>query len=99
MNVIEKLKKLTEERGWSEYRLVKKSGLPPPTIANIFHHDTTPSIYTLEELCKTFGITLSQFFSESSSVYLSDEQRNLLTVWAHLSETQRELLVKLMETM
>jgi len=100
MNVINKLKEMTEERGWSEYRLVKESGLAPSTISNIFHRNTTPSIYTLEELCKTFDITLSQFFNENDSlIYASEEQNRLLKMWSHLSEKQRSLMLDLIETM
>lgn len=99
MNVSQKIKKLTEERGWSEYRLVKESKLPTSTIANIFHRDTTPSISTLEAICNTFGITLSQFFSDDDMVSLSPEQAALLKQWGYLSPEQRHLLSELMKTM
>lgn len=74
IDVAQKIKELTKERGWSEYRLVKESDLPASTIANIFHRDTTPSISTLSVLCDTFGITLSQFFSEGDTISLSSDQ-------------------------
>ena len=47
MDVIKKIKDLTAERGWSEYRLSKESGIAPSTIANIFHRDTLPNVITL----------------------------------------------------
>ena len=78
MDVIEKIKELAKNRGWTEYRLVKKSGLSASTISNIYHRNTIPSIPTLEVLCDTFGITLSQFFSEGSVISLSEEQEKLL---------------------
>lgn len=99
MDVSQKIKILTKEKGWSEYRLVKESNLPPSTIANIFHRNTTPSISTLEALCNTFGITLSQFFSDGEMVALSPEQALLLKQWGCLSPQQRHLLSELMKTM
>lgn len=99
MDVTKKIKKLTTERGWSEYRLVKESGLPTSTIANIFHRDTVPSISTLDAICRSFGITLSQFFGEGEEVILSKEQKALLKQWSHLSSEQRHLLFELMKTM
>ena len=51
MNVIERIKALTAKRGWTEYRLVKETGLPASTVANIFHRDTVPSVATLETIC------------------------------------------------
>ena len=71
MDVIKKIKDLTAERGWTEYRLVKESGIAASTISNIFHRNTLPNIYTLETLCDTFGITLSQFFSNDVMIYTS----------------------------
>ena len=74
MDVIKKIKDLTAERGWTEYRLVKESGIAASTISNIFHRNTLPNIYTLETLCDTFGITLSQFFSNDVMLYPSEDQ-------------------------
>lgn len=99
MNVIQKIKHLAEARGWTEYRLVKESGLAASTIANIYHRNTIPSIPTLETLCNTFGITLSHFFSESNEVSLSEEQTRLLEYWASIPPAQREILLQLLQTM
>lgn len=99
MNVTQKIKELAESRGWTEYRLVKESGLASSTIANIYHRNTIPSIPTLQALCNTFGITLSQFFSEDNVIALSKEQAQLLEYWSTITPTQREILLKLLKTM
>ncbi|MGM9571707.1 MAG: helix-turn-helix domain-containing protein [bacterium] len=99
MNVTQKIKQLAESRGWTEYRLVKESGLASSTIANIYHRNTIPSIPTLEILCRAFGITLSQFFSEDDMVALSPEQAQLLEHWAVITPEQRSILIKLLKTL
>ena len=99
MNVTDRIKQLAGDRGWSEYRLVKESGLATSTIANIYHRNTIPGIPTLEVLCNTFGITLSQFFCEDEPVALSTEQKQLLEHWARLTEDQRKVLLQLLETL
>lgn len=99
MDVTQKIKQLTTERGWTEYRLVKESGLSASTIANIYHRNTIPSIPTLEIICNTFGITLSQFFSTGNSVSLSDEQLLLLKHWATITPMQREAILALFKSM
>lgn len=96
MEIIEKIKYLMKQRNWSEYRLVKESGLPPSTISNIFHRNTLPSIPTLEAICNTFGLTLSQFFANAPIVDLTPEQYDLLQLWAKLTDTQKELIIHLM---
>lgn len=97
MDVIQRIKQLAIERGWSEYRLVKETGLAPSTIANIYHRDTIPSIPTLEVLCKAFGITLSQFFSDDNMISLSQEQAKLLEHWATITSEQRRILIELLK--
>ena len=68
MDVLERLQKLLDARGWSMYRLAKESGLTESTIANIYRRNAIPSIMTLESVCKGFGITLSQFFADGEMV-------------------------------
>ena len=46
------LRQLLKERGWTEYKLSKKCGLSESTLANIFRRNTTPSIATLEAICR-----------------------------------------------
>lgn len=83
---------LMQERGWTEYKLAKVSGLSQSTIANIFVRNTIPSISTLEAICKGFGITLSQFFSDSNLVELTDEQKKLFDDWVSLTADEKQLI-------
>lgn len=99
MDVDQKIRQLAAERGWTEYRLVKEAGLSASTIANIYHRGTIPGIPTLEILCQAFGISLSQFFSTGNVISLTEEQRVLLEHWACLSSEQREILLRLLQTM
>ena len=78
MDARERIRSLMQERGWSEYRLAIASGLSQSTVANIFNRNTTPSVTTLESICNGFGITLSQFFSESNLVELTADQKQLV---------------------
>lgn len=97
MDTIQRLQELTQQRGWSEYRLAKESGLSQSTVANIFHRQTIPSIPTLELLCKAFGISLSQFFANNDLVALTPEQIDLLTDWSRITPRQQLLLKQLLQ--
>ena len=77
MDVLERLRRLLDERGWTEYRLAKNSGLSESTIANIFKRNTIPSLPTLEAICKGLGITLSQFFADGEMVEVTPELKGL----------------------
>ena len=76
MDVLERLRVLLDERGWTEYRLAKECGLSESTIANIFRRNSVPSITTLESICNGFGITLSQFFADDNMVELTPQAKN-----------------------
>ncbi len=99
MDTTERLRKLVEERGISEYRLAKNSGLSESTIANIFRRNAVPSISTLEAICGGLGITLSQFFSDSDLVELSPQLKDLFDNWMALSKEQKDAVSQLLRVM
>lgn len=99
MDTNERLRQLLAQKGWTEYRLAKKCGLNQSTIANIFRRNTVPSIATLEILCKGFGITLSQFFSDNKMVELTPDLGELFEDWTYLTPEQREALLHMLRAM
>ena len=52
MDTLGRLRQLLTERGWTEYRLAKESGLSDSTIKNIYKRNTQPTIETLEAICR-----------------------------------------------
>lgn len=88
------------ERGWTEYQLAERSGLPQSTISSWYRKNMVPSIPSLTKICAAFGITMSQLFSEDDTpVSLTDSQRKLLENWSKLSKEQQEILFQLIEKM
>ncbi len=99
MDVLERIKQLMAQRGWSIYRLGKESGLAQSTLSHVFRKDSEPTISTLETICKTFGMTMGEFFAEGEFVPLTEEQRGLLDKWALLTAEQRQLVLNMIENM
>ena len=99
MDAKQRIRDLLNELNWSEYRLAIESGLSQSTVANIFNRNTTPSVATLEMICKGFGITLSQFFAEDKMVELTEEQRQMFEEWCALSPEQKEAIRHLISVM
>ena len=98
MNTLERIKKLLNDRDWSMYKLSKMSGISQSTLSNMFNRNNDPSISTLEDICKAFGITLSQFFAnEGELVALNKEQTEMLEKWATLTSEQKTALLKLLK--
>ena len=99
MDTKQRIAELTRERGWSNYERAKRAGLQLPTIQNMYHRNSEPTIPTLQAICKAFGISLSQFFAEGNLMELTAEQRETLSVWNRLSGDQKRIVRDLMENM
>lgn len=99
MDTNERLRRLLNERGWTEYKLAKKCGLSQSTIANIYRRNTVPSIATLEAICNGFGITLSQFFADDQMVELTPELKDIFDCWIDLTPNQKDAALQMLRAM
>ena len=99
MSTSEKIKKLLAERGWTPYRLSKEAGLPDATIGNIFRRNTMPTIPTLEAICRAFGITMSQFFTDGDMVEMTPELKELFEDWVNLTAAQKQAVRAMLKAM
>lgn len=99
MNILSRLEQLLQERGWSRYRLSKESGLSEETLTNIFKRGTCPSIATLQDICKGFRITMSQFFAENEMTELTPELKELFDEWVFLTPKQKNAVMAVMKAM
>lgn len=97
-NILAAISNYREERGWTEYQLAERSGLPQSTISSWYRKNMVPTVPSLEKICQAFGITLSQLFAEGDApVALTDSQRALLEQWDKLTKEQQEALFSLIK--
>ena len=98
MNAQKRIRELMDEHNWTEYRLAKECGLSQATISNLFRRNNSPSISTLEAICKAFDISLAQFFCETNTlVALSEEQKQLFDAWITLTPEKKQILLELIK--
>ncbi len=95
MDCLERIQELLKERDWSMYQLSQRAGIPQSTLSNLFIRYNAPTIPTLEKICSALGITLSEFFRDTSSAPSSDDER-ILDKWHKLSSEGKEALLKLL---
>ena len=89
-DVLGLIRKNREARGWTEYQLAERSGLPQSTISSWYQKGMTPSFSSLEKICDAFGLTLSQFFAGGETLLaLTAGQRDMLDKWLRLSPAQQ----------
>ncbi len=60
-----RLKQLLDERGFSQYELFKRGGVPRSTICDTMNcKKSRVSTATIYQICSTLGISMSQFFDD-----------------------------------
>ena len=89
-----------QARGWTEYQLSERSGLPQSTISSWYRKNMVPTVPSLEKICDAFGITLSQLFAgDDTPITLKKKKKEILQRWDRLSEEQQEVIFQLIDKM
>lgn len=91
MDILGRITENRKKRGWSEYQLAERSGIPQSTISSWYKKGMTPTISSLEKICVAFGITLSRFFADNCELgALTPAQIELLDKWDQLTVQQKD---------
>lgn len=99
-DILTEIDRLRQKRGWSEYELAKNTGIPQSTISTWYSKKQTPTIQTIDKLCKGLGISLSQFFAEGDEpISLTPQQREMLDNWSALTPKQQQIIADLLKNM
>ena len=78
LDIVGRIRKENEKRGWTVYRLAKEANLSPSTLTNI------------ENVCEAYGITLAEFlYGQDDLIHLNTEQKRHLDRWNLLTEKQQ----------
>ena len=97
MDIIAKIDKLKEERGWTDYELSQQSMVTQSTIASMKARNTPPKVDTLQAICGAFGLSLAQFFLEDEKVeVLSVQEKALLEKFRRLPDNKRKAFIELL---
>lgn len=101
MDVLKRIDEIMRKQHLNDYQLSKLSGLSTSTISNMRKRNTIPSIATLEYICDSFDMTLSQFFvDEGTLLYpVNDTQKDFLDYFILLTEEQPQLVLEVVKNM
>ena len=91
MDVAKRIINLRENAGLSTNRLAKLAGIGQSTLSDIEKGKVKPSIDSLEKICETLGISMSDFFTENK-LPMSDRINRL-------TPKQREALELFLKTL
>jgi len=94
--VLLRIQEILAERSWSVYKLAKESDIPYSSLNNIFIRHTTPTIISLEKICKGFNISLSEFFSYDIPIKqktdLTTYERTIINTYRELNRNDKKIL-------
>lgn len=97
MNVIDKIRELQWERGWTDYKLAQAADISQSSLATLFARRTPPKLEMLQRICEAFGITLAQFFLEDERIeLLSESERKMLSSFRKLPPEKQNALIELL---
>jgi len=95
MDLLNKIRELTHQRGWSIYKLAEKSGISQSTLSNMFARQTMPSVATLLQICEAFNMTLAEFFSEE----MNNSEKFIVSKYRELTEENKKIIKELLISM
>ncbi len=98
MNIGGRIKEIRKQSGIKIVELAEKAGIARVYLSEIERGKHTPSLKTLEAICVTLNVSLSDFFAEEGRE-LEPEFRKMVDTAKKLTPEQRELIQRLMETM
>ena len=86
-------------RGWTEYQLAERSGVPQSTISS-WYRGAKPTIPPLQKICTAFDISLSELFAgDGDPVVLTASQKAILDQWVRLEPEQQKIVLQLISQM
>lgn len=87
--VVNHIKELCKQRGWTLYRLAKNSGIAYSALNTMIKKNHIPTMNSLIKICKGFDITVPQFFQDMQPP--TDEQSEILRLWNYLDENSKDM--------
>jgi len=66
LDIGSKIREFREAQNISRYKLAKQAGIPQSTLSAIENEGKQPTIPTLEAICRGLGISLQEFFQDTS---------------------------------
>ena len=94
VDIKEKITKLKNAKGWSDYELAKRANVNRTTLHNLFNEKTSPRVDTLISICEAFGVTISEFFNENTT---NSEMDFLIISYKSLDDNKKEIIKKIFE--
>lgn len=95
-NIVERIEILRKQKGLTKKALAESIGIPQSSMNKWYYSDVTPSLVNIENVCKSLGITIEQFFIGFGADKIINEQNSFLQEWRLLSATEKAAVEQVM---
>ncbi len=102
MDIHERIQQLINKEGWSLYKLSQETGIHETTVYNWFNENHfTPSRKSIEIVCATLNISITQFYSEIDidESELNEEQILLLELFEKIPKNKRQVVFDILRNL
>lgn len=94
-----KIEKIRKEKGWSRSQLAEKLGISVTGINNWYNEkNSMPTVWTLEDACSLFNITMVDLFSDAETDKLSAREIHFLELFQKLSPAQQDSVLAVIKS-
>lgn len=98
MDLIEKIDQLRIEKDWTLAQLAKQIGVSETTVYAWFDsRHYKPSRKTIEEICRVFGLSLAEFYSDIDTKQLAAQEIVLLELFRKVPPEEREKVLDMIK--
>ena len=96
MDIMKRIDELCRQRNISIYRLSQLTGISQSAFSKMNRQQSSMTVDNISRVCDGLGISLAQFFSESSEYPdLTASQKQLLKYWVLLSDSKQKLVLEI----
>ncbi|MCM1440163.1 MAG: helix-turn-helix transcriptional regulator [Roseburia sp.] len=97
--IYKKVDALRLEKGWTIYGLAKQAGTSPTTLYNWRDRGSSPTLALLDAISSALEISvLSLLINEDDLAALTEEQKEVISLWNSLSKEQKQSIKSIMVT-
>ena len=96
MQVGDRIKFFRKKRKFSQYNLSRVSGVSQSYLSALEANEKSPTVNTLEKVCRALGISLAEFFSDNSTIQIPNFLKPLLEEARYLTDNQCGILTQLL---
>lgn len=100
MDIREKIIKLREEKGWTQYRLYKEAKIGQSTLSQIESGKRYPHTTTLQKIAAALDVSMAEFDFQNevySKEQLTKEERSFLEKYKQLSSNEKAVINNIMK--